>query len=234
MVDTAFARDALARCVLFERVDADALGACVACMRTRRFRRDETVFHQGDPGDALYVIVSGSVKVLLPSPDGTAPVILSTLRPGGFFGELALLDGEPHSATVVALEATETLVLDRGGFDTLVETQPGFGRAMLSGLAHGFRLLTGHMEALVYLELPERLAARIVELAGDRRATGDDGAGVRLDWPYTQSELAGMVGGSRESVNRILADFAARGLLRFESDTLIVPDLGRLTTEARR
>jgi len=192
------------------------------------------VFHQGDPGDALHVIVSGSAKVVLPAPDGTAPMILSTLRAGQFFGELALLDGEPHSATVIAVEPMEALVLDRGGFDALLETQPGFGRAMLSGLARGFRLLTGHMEAQVYLELPERLAARILELTAAASEPGsDDGAGVRLDWPYTQSELAGMVGGSRESVNRILADFAARGLLRFETDTLIVPDPGRLIAEAR-
>jgi len=245
MVDNVFARDALRRCILFSRLDAPAVDACLAHVQVRRYRRNETVFHQGDPGGALHVIASGSVKVVLPSPDGSSPMILSTLGAGQFFGELALLDGEPHSATVVALEPTEALVLDRGGFDELLETQPGFGRAMLSGLVRGFRRLTEHVEALVYLELPERLAARIAELAvsareaGGVNATGDAGGAaaggveVRLDWPYTQSELAGMVGGSRESVNRILADFAARGLLHFERDTLVVPDPGRLTAEAR-
>jgi len=252
MVDNVFARDALRRCILFSRLDAPAVDACLAHVQVRRYRRNETVFHQGDPGGALHVIASGSVKVVLPSPDGSSPMILSTLGAGQFFGELALLDGEPHSATVVALEPTEALVLDRGGFDELLATQPGFGRAMLSGLVRGFRRLTEHVEALVYLELPERLAARIAELAVSAReadginaegdgggAAGDSGGAapggveVRLDWPYTQSELAGMVGGSRESVNRILADFAARGLLHFERDTLVVPDPGRLTAEAR-
>jgi len=237
MIDDAFARHALQGCILFSRMDESAVDACLGHIRVRRYRRNETVFHQGDPGGALHVIASGSVKVVLPSPDGTSPVILSTLGAGQFFGELALLDGEPHSATVVALEPTEALVLDRRGFDALLETQPGFGRAMLSGLARGFRRLTEHLEALVYLELPERLAARIVELAAaSREAEGGDphsDAEVRLDWPYTQTELAGMVGGSRESVNRLLADFVARGLLRFERDTLVVPDPGRLTAEVR-
>ena len=103
MFDETFARGALARCVLFEGVDLDAMDACLACLRVRRFRRDETVFHQGDPGDALHVIASGSVKVVLPSPDAGEPAILATLGPGDFFGELALLDGDPHSASVIAL-----------------------------------------------------------------------------------------------------------------------------------
>jgi CRP-like cAMP-binding protein len=235
MVDDAFARDALQRCVLFSRLDPAGIEACLAHLRIRRYRRNETIFHQGDPGGALHVIARGSVKVLLASPEGGPPAILSTLRAGQFFGEIALLDGEPHSATVVAMEETEALVLDRADFDALLDTQPGFGRAMLAGLAKGFRRLTDHVEALVFLELPARLALRIAVLAEDVRDPGlPAGTEVRLDWPYTQSELAGMVGGSRESVNRLLADFVARGLVRFEHDTLVVPDPARLTAEARR
>lgn len=248
MADEAFARDVLARCVLFAGVDVGALDACLACLRVRRFRRDETVFHQGDPGDALHVIGAGSVKVVLPSPEASEPAILATLGRGDFFGELALLDGAPHSASVVALEPTETLVLTRPDFERLFETQPGLRRALVASLAHELRRLTGHVEALHFLGLRERLALTIVDiarggrgdLAGDRpgidgEAGGAPGGGeVRLDWPYTQSELAGMVGGSRESVNRLLASLVAGGLIRFERDALVIPDLGRLTMEARR
>jgi CRP/FNR family transcriptional regulator/CRP/FNR family cyclic AMP-dependent transcriptional regulator len=233
--DETFARGALARCVLFEGVDLDAMEACLACLRVRRFRRDETVFHQGDPGDALHVIASGFVKVVLPSPEAGEPAILATLGPGEFFGELALLDGDPHSASVIALEPTETLVLGRADFERLFETQPGLRRALVASLARHLRRLTGHVEALHFLDLRERLALRIAELA--TAETGDRGTSrsgeARLDRHYTQSELAGMVGGSRESVNRILAEFVTRGLIRIERDALVVPDVGRLITEGR-
>ncbi len=230
MIDEGFARRALAECVLFDAVDIDAMDACIACLRQRRFRRDETVFHQGDPGDALHVIASGRVKIMLPAPDAGEPAILAALGPGDFFGELALLDGEPHSASVVALEPTETLMLGRADFERLFESQPGLRRALVGSLARELRQLTGHVEALHFLDLRERLALCLGELAGSPEEIGE----VRIDWPYTQSELAGMVGGSRESVNRLLADFVAKGLIRFERDSLVVPDRGRLTREARR
>jgi CRP/FNR family transcriptional regulator, cyclic AMP receptor protein len=233
VIDEAFARDALGRCVLFAHVDVAGLDACLACLRLRRFRRDETVFHQGDPGDALYIVASGSVKVLLPAPDAGEAAILATLSRGQFFGELAMLDGQPHSASVVALEPTEALVLGRTDFERLFEAEPSIRRSLVLALAGQLRRLTDHVEALHFLDLPERLAQRIAELALATPGSTRD-AEVRLDWPYTQAELAGMVGGSRESVNRLLADFAGRGLIRLERDILVVPDPGRLTREARR
>jgi CRP-like cAMP-binding protein len=234
VIDETFARNALQRCVLFTQVDVDGLDACLACLRVRRFRRDETIFHQGDPGDALFIISSGAVKVVLPSGEAAEPAILATLGAGEFFGELALLDGQPHSASVIALEPTETLVLGRADFEPLLEAQPELRKALIAALTRELRRLTGHVEALHFLDLPSRLAGRILELAA-KSANGEPAdAEIHLDWPYTQAELAGMVGGSRESVNRLLADFVTRGLIRFERDTLVVPDPGRLTSEARR
>ena len=233
MIDEDFAREALEGCVLFQHVDVQGLDACLACLRLRRFKRDETVFHQGDPGDALYIVASGRVKVVLPSPDASEGAILATLGRGQFFGELAMLDGQPHSADVVAIEPTETLVLGRADFERLFESEPSIRRSLVLALARELRRLTDHVEALHFLDLPQRLAQRIAEIAlaaPDARP----GSEVRLDWPYTQAELAGMVGGSRESVNRLLADFVGRGLIRFERDILVVPDAARLTQEARR
>lgn len=227
-----FARQALARCVLFEGIDAPALDACVACLRPRRFRRDETVFHQGDPGSALYVIASGGVKVVLPSPDAGESAILATLGPGDFFGELALLDGGAHSASVIALEPMEALVLSRSDFERLFDTQPGLRRALVASLARELRRLTGHVEALHFLGLRERLALRLAALAGID-ASGRSEDEVRSSWPYTQGELAGMVGGSRESVNRLLADFSGRGIVRIERNVLVVPNPRRLLEEGR-
>lgn len=232
MTETTFAIEALRRCALFAKVDDEILALCAATLRIRRYRKNETIFHQGDPGDSLYIIESGSVKIVLPSPEGEEGAIIATLSRGDFFGELALLDGAPHSATAVAIEPTESLVLRRDRFEELVETEPQLRRALFSGLVTELRRLTGHVEELHFLDLPGRLASRIVRLARENQpdATTD----VRLDWPFTQSDLAAMIGGTRQTVNRLLADMTAQDLVRLERDTLIIPDLDRLARAAER
>ena len=230
--DERLAGDALRMCGLFTAADDDAIESLVRVLRVRRFRRGETIFHQGDPGDALFVVATGSVKVVLPSDEGAEPAIVAILGPGEFFGELAILDGAPHSATIVAVEATETLVLHRDAFLSLIDTDPGLRRALLASLATEIRRLTGHVEDLHFLDLPARLASRIVGLA-TTAPSGDNGE-IRIAWPYTQSELAGMIGGSRQSVNRLLADLTDQGLVRLERDQLVVLDGDRLARSIER
>lgn len=227
-----FAIDALRRCALFAKVDDESLHACAANLRVRRFRRGETIFHQGDPGDSLYIVESGAVKIVLPSPEGGEEAIIATLSRGDFFGELAILDGAPHSATAVALEPTEALVLHRDPFERLLDTDRTLRMALFAGLTAELRRLTGHVEELHFLDLPGRLARRIVRLAQEAQP-GASGA-VILEWPYTQSDLAAMIGGTRQTVNRLLADFTGQGLIRFERDTLIVPDVAALERAAER
>jgi CRP/FNR family transcriptional regulator len=227
-----FALDALRRCALFAKVDDEALRLCARNLRIRKFRRAETIFHQGDPGDSLFILEAGSVKIVLPSPEGEEGAIIATLSRGDFFGELALLDGAPHSATAVALEPTQALVLGRSTFQGLVDDEPGLRNALFSGLVAELRRLTGHVEELHFLDLPGRLARRLVRLAreADPAATGE----VRLTWPYTQSDLAGMIGGTRQTVNRLINDLAERGLVRFEKDSVVIPNLERLEQAAER
>ena len=224
--------EALRRCPLFARVDDVTLWACAERLRVRRFRRGETIFHQGDPGDSLFIVESGAVKIVLPSPEGEEGAIIATLGRGEFFGELALLDGAPHSATAIALEAAGLLVLGRPTFDELVDTQPGLRNALFAGLVAELRRLTGHVEELHFLDLPGRLASRLVRMA--READPDASGEVRLSWPYTQSDLAAMIGGTRQTVNRLLNDLTTRGLLRFEKDVVVITDLERLERDAER
>jgi CRP/FNR family cyclic AMP-dependent transcriptional regulator len=231
-VATTFATEALRRCRLFARVDAESLAVCAASLRVRRFRNNETIFHQGDPGDSLYIVESGSVKIVLPSPGGEEEAIIATLGRGEFFGELALLDGAPHSATAVAIEPTQTLVLRRETFDQLIESQPALRRALFAGLAAELRRLTDHVQDLYFLDLPGRLASSLVRRARQQHPDRPDD--VRLEWPFTQSELAAMVGGTRQSVNRLLADMSARGLIRIEGDSLVIPDVERLARTVER
>jgi CRP/FNR family transcriptional regulator, cyclic AMP receptor protein len=229
--DDAMAREALRASGLFGAADEQAIDSLVRVLRVRRFRRGETVFHQGDPGDALFVVATGSVKVVLPSDEGAEPAIVAILGAGEFFGELAILDGAPHSATIVAVEATETLVLHRDAFLDLIDSDARLRRALLASLAAEIRRLTGHVEDLHFLDLPGRLASRILRLAASAGATSGE---ARIPWPYTQSELAGMIGGSRQSVNRLLADLTDQGLVRLERDRLVIVDVDRLARTVER
>ncbi len=208
------------------------MAVCVDSLRTRHYQRNETIFHQGDPGDSLYIIEHGAVKIVLPSPEGESEAIIATLGPGDFFGELALLDGAERSATAIAHQATTTLVLRRDVFGNLVDDVPALRHELLAGLAAELRRLTNHVEELFFLDLPGRLARRIVRLA--REVDPKPDGAVTLDWSFSQSELAGMIGGSRQTVNRLLGEFTAEGLIRIERDTLIVPDLDRLQRATER
>lgn len=232
MLGGSMAREALRGCGLFGNADEQTLDALAAALRVRRFRKAETVFHQGDPGDALFIVASGTVKVVLPSDEGAEPAIVAVLGPGEFFGELAILDGAPHSATIVAIEPTETLVLHRDAFLALIDSEPDLRRALLASLATEIRRLTGHVEDLHFLDLPGRLASRILRLSVE--CEPDPDGAIRISWPYTQSELAGMIGGSRQSVNRLLADLADEGLVRIEHDVLVVTDRERLARTVER
>ena len=216
--------------LLFERADEDALADVARGLRRRRFRRSETIFHQGDPGDSLHLVSSGAIKIVLPSVEGDEAII-ATLRSGDFFGELALLDGAPRSATAVALEASETWTLTRELLHELLDRDRTLRDSLLAGLARELRRLTGQVEELHFLDLAGRLSMRLARLARDAEPDAND---VRLDWPYTQSDLAAMIGGTRQSVNKLLAGLVGRGLVIIQRDTLIVPDVDALEREASR
>ena len=172
------------------------------------------------------------MKIVLPSPEGEEGAIIATLSRGDLFGELALLDGAPHSATAVAIEPTESLVLRRDRFEELVETEPQLRRALFSGLVTELRRLTGHVEELHFLDLPGRLASG------------------SCAWPArTEPDATTTSGSTGRSPSRDLAGddrrhppdgepaarrHDAQDLVRLERDTLIIPDLDRLARAAER
>jgi CRP/FNR family cyclic AMP-dependent transcriptional regulator len=224
--------DGLRACGLFAGLDDAELESIAHQMRSRRFRNGETIFHQDDPGDALHVVIAGAVKIVLPSAEDGEPAIMATLRAGDFFGALALLDGAPRSATAVALGKTETLVLRREAFLELVDSDRTLRVALLSSLSHEIRSITAHVQDLHFLDLPGRLARRILREAAGREPEPD--GSVLLAWPYTQSELAGMIGGSRQSVNRLLSDLVDEGLVELRRDALVIPDPAALERSIQR
>jgi CRP/FNR family transcriptional regulator/CRP/FNR family cyclic AMP-dependent transcriptional regulator len=162
-------RQALRACRLFADLDESSLGLCAAALRPRRFRKGETIFHAGDPGDSLFLVTQGAVKITIPPDDGSEPAILTTIGPGGFFGELSLLDGAARSATAVALEATETQILRRDAFETLVDSQAALRHNLLVTLAGEIRRLTAQVEDLHFLDLPGRLARHLLRTLAIRK-----------------------------------------------------------------
>jgi CRP-like cAMP-binding protein len=226
------ALDALGAIPFFAGLEAAALERLGASMRSRRFRRGEVIFHLGDPGDALFVIVSGDVKISLPSETGEE-AILATLGRGDVFGELALLDGAPRSASATAISPTETVVLPRDRFRELIATEAGVRDALLASIAGELRRLTTHVEELHFLDITGRLAARLIRLANEGGARLPDG-GVRLRANLTQGDLAAMVGCTRQSVNKLLGQFTDDGLIRLEREGIVVADMAGLTAMSRR
>jgi CRP-like cAMP-binding protein len=224
--------DSLARIPFFAGLDAPALERVAAGTRMRRFRRGEIIFHAGDPGDALFIIVSGEVKIALPSAEGDE-AILATLRPGDVFGELALLDGAPRSATASALVATEVVLLPRDRFRELIATEPAVRDILLASLAGELRRLTTHVEELHFLDMTGRVAARLVRLAREAGPAATDGS-IQLRPTLTQAELASMVGCTRQSVNKLLGQFADDGLVRVDRDGIVVTDLTGLVAASHR
>ncbi len=224
--------ESLARIPFFAGLDAPGLERVAAGTRSRRYRRGEVIFHVGDPGDALFIIVTGQVKISVPSETGEE-AILATLGPGDVFGELALLDGAPRSATATALVAMEAVVLPRDRFRDLVATEPAVRDALLASLAAELRRLTNHVEELHFLDMTGRLAARLVRLASESGKPGPGGE-VRLLPSLTQADLASMVGCTRQSVNKLLGQFADDGLVRLERDGIVIIDMPGLVAASRR
>jgi CRP-like cAMP-binding protein len=171
------------------------------------------------------------VKITLPSETGEE-AILATLQPGEVFGELSLLDGAPRSATAVALEPTETIVLQRDRFRHLMATEPTIRDAVMANMAAEVRRLTTQVEDLHFLDVTGRLAKCLVRLAVEGRPDGN--GGIRLRSALSQSELAAMVGCTRQSANRVIGQFTDDGLIRVDRDSITVINLTGLERAARR
>ncbi len=201
----------LAEHSLFADLAASDLEELSASFRRRRYARGQIIFTQGDPGNALYVVEAGLVKIALSSPDGKE-LILNQLRPGSFFGELALLDGEPRSADAIAQEDCQLLLLQRDDFVRFVETHPKVALKLLANLSRKLRHTTQQVEDLALLDVPARLARALLDLAGSRGKPA--GEGEARTFRATQSELAAMIGATRESANKWLAYYEGQKLVR--------------------
>jgi CRP-like cAMP-binding protein len=200
----------------FSTLSDEELQKLEASLRHRRYRRNEVIFHRDDPGNSLYVIRTGTVKIALRSEEGKE-VILTLLGAGDYFGELAILDGEPRSADAIAAEACETLILPREAFLAFVTQAPGVAVRLLETMSrHYVRRLTDTVYDAAFLDVPARLARTLVHLieTQPQAAAGE----IAL----TQNDLASMVGATRESINKWLGYYERQGWLKRERGSIIV------------
>ena len=189
------------------------------------FQAGDVIFKKGDPGDAMYVIVRGQVKVVLPSGDGNE-ALLATMDDGDFFGELSLIDGEPRSATIVALQHTETIVLHRDGFQDFLRETPEVAIEMLQALSRRLRQSDEFIADAAFLDVPGRLAKKLLEIADKYGRAVPTGIAIGLR--ITQRDLAAMIGATRESVNKHLQSFRAQGLISTDDRRVVVKDREKL------
>jgi len=208
---------ALEQVKLFAGLAAEDLVALAANLQRRRYGKGQFIFQQGDRGLCLYLVESGKVKIASFSSEGKG-LVLNLLGPGDFFGELALLDGEPRSADAVAQEPCQLLLLQRDDFMHFLEARPHVAIKLLATVSRRLRHTTQQAEDIIFFDLPARLARVLLELA---EADSAEGEWVIASRP-TQAELAEMVGATRESVNKWLGVYEEQGLIRREGTQLII------------
>lgn len=194
--------------------------------RPRTYRARQVIFHRGDPGDTLYIVQSGQVKIVLLSAKGDE-MVLALFRAGDFFGELSLLDGLPRSATAAAVETTVLLSVSRPEFQRVLHEAPPMAEQIIGALTARLRHTDMLLGDAIFLTVSARLTKRLLELAGmqEERSRITPPVEVRV----TQAELASMVGATRESINKELRMLEDRGILRLGRSrvTVLRPELLR-------
>lgn len=195
-----------------------------------RMERGDVLFHEGDQGDKLYVIVEGKIKLGRSSTDGREN-LLAILGPGEMFGELSIFDPGPRTATATAIAETQILGLSNEQLQQFITARPYVAGTLLAALARRLRRTNENLADLVFTDVPGRVAKALLNLS--RRFGRPVENGVMVAHDLTQEELAQLVGASRETVNKALADFASRGWLKLEARAVLIQDIERLKRRAR-
>jgi CRP-like cAMP-binding protein len=211
---------------LFGDLSEGALGRIADRCIDRSYKKGQLIFHQGDPAESMFLMVEGLVKVLVPSTEG-GEMVLTTLAPPDTFGELAVLDGGTRSASAETVENTRVLALSRATLLELLHSEPHLTEVMLASLGGIIRRLTEQASDLVFLDLHGRVAKLLLHMA--ERGGPPQSGEIVLDLAVTQTDLARMVGGSRQTVNQILRSFEGRGYLELQGRRILLkqPDLLR-------
>lgn len=215
---------------LFAGMDEESSRALIDSMKVLDAARGDVLFHEGEPGDRLFLVRDGKIKLGRRSNDGREN-LLAVLGPGEMFGELSLFDPGPRTATATVV--ADAVILELGHHDLVawLVDKPTVAEHLLQALARRLRRTNEALADLVFSDVPGRVAKALLDLSTRFGQPVDEG--IRVAHDLTQEELAQLVGASRETVNKALADFAARGWVRREGRAVVLLDVDRLERRAR-
>ncbi len=224
------ADDALSEAPLFDALSEEDARALRAMVLVVKLDRGERLFAEGSEGDKLYIIITGKIKLTKAAPDGREN-LLSVHGPGEMFGELSLFDPVPRTASATAVTDAELAGLTHDDVRAWLSTRPEVAIHLLRALAQRLRRINEVKADLVFTDVPGRVAKALLDLA--ERFGVPNSEGIQVNHDLTQEELAQLVGASRETVNKALADFAARGWVQLAAKSVLVVDTDRLRKRAR-
>ena len=220
----------LRRSPIFKDLPADLLGRLAQLARVRRLDRGALLFAQGDEGGSLFAVVEGLIAISIVG--GDRELTLGLMESGDVFGEIALLDGLPRTATARAVEACVLLAVDRAPFLLLIEQERRLSRYLIELLCERLRTTTDRLSEFAFLDLRTRLARRLEALAIAHGKHGLDG--ILIDLKLSQTALAHMLGVSREAVNKQLKAWSTDAVLRLDRGYITILDKTRLTADSTR
>jgi len=222
--------EVLAQTGLFQGLAEEAVEPVLSRLETQTLPRGRVVFNEGEPGDSLYIVISGKIKLSRRSPDGRENV-LAVMGPSDQFGELSVFDPGPRTATATVVTDARLARLPKPALQKWVQERPQIAMQLLRVVARRLRRTNTMLADLIFVDVPGRVAKQLLQLA--QRFGTVDGGQLRVTHDLTQEELAQLVGASRETVNKALADFAQRGWLRLEGKSVVILDRERLSRRAR-
>jgi CRP/FNR family transcriptional regulator, cyclic AMP receptor protein len=222
--------DVLKETPLFEALNEEDSSALRAGIINVHLDRGERLFSEGDAGDKLYIILEGKIKLTKAAPDGREN-LLSVHGPGEMFGELSLFDPIPRTSSATAVTSARLAGLAHDDLRTWLSSRPEVAMHLLQALAQRLRRINDVKADLVFTDVPGRVAKALLDLADRFGVLTPEGVQVNHD--LTQEELAQLVGASRETVNKALADFTARGWIQLAAKSVLVTDTDRLRKRAR-
>ncbi len=218
--------DVLKSVPLFSQVPEEDVRAFASLTRERTYPKGSVILFEDDPGDALYLVAGGQVKVVLIGEDGRE-VILSVLGEGSFFGEMALIDDQPRSAHVIAMENSRLLLLRRDDFQARLLQSPAVAISLLAELSGRLRLADEKIGSLVLLDVNGRVAALLLRMAEDE---GSDTITKKL----THHTIAQMIGSSRETVSRTMRALVERDIIKVSRREIVLENRRALLEAAKR
>lgn len=221
--------DFLTETALFHDLGEGTLQRISQDIVERDYAQGDIIFREGDPGQVLYLVYAGQIRIFIHGLDGTETSVILMGRPGDIFGELAVIDGLPRSATAVAMEKTTLYTIEREAFRNYMRHHPQLAFNFMRVLSNKVRKNTEQIDTLTSLPVPQRVARKLLELAQDYGRV--ESSGVAINTTLTQGELASLIGATRESTNKALRDFRRRQWIAMENGRILILDPAALRAQ---